>query len=321
MTQVSYVPLDDTAHSVSRRGEPLVGSMSCLFSSSITQRVGSGMTSARHTSTTYWFIRQLTEISYGVRSVDARSLPWGDENVISEEELIARYVPEPTQFEELVLPAVRLFRFRLKGDDFSGFGYASSDIRLDEANMRSLFSICMEYLNAGKKREAKTTFHELLNIKQGFTGKNQFMFNDFGIALRKAGLYSTAVTSYRKGLDYTLVDDHLYYNLARAHYEQGQWWECIEALGKCFEHNPELTVGKWLVELIVALSKDHALLRQYDKPPVPKGVASRALILSEAVQLTPPPTTATSPGSVKAHRRIWHGINLPDEDSESADST
>lgn len=307
-TESSQVQLDDANRSVSRRGEAMVNSMCCLFSSTINQRVGSGMTASRRTSTTYWFVRQLGESSYGVRSVDAHSLPWGDEIIIKEDELTVRYVPEIERFESVMIPAVNEHRFRLDGDDFSGFGYASSDICIDEANVRALFDLGLRYLVAGKAQQAKSIINHVLAISREFSGKDQFLFNDFGIALRKAGLNSTAVTCYRKALEYTRRDDHLYYNLARAHYEQGQWWDCMNALGKCFEFNAELTVAQWLIELTVALSKDSDLRIHYEKPPVPEGVARRAKVLAEAVEMSSRPLeTPVMSSSVRHHKRIWHG--------------
>ncbi len=291
MSESSHVRLDDADRSVSRRGEIMVNSMCCLFSSTINQRVGSGMTSTRRTSTTYWFIRQLGEATYGVRSVDNRSLPWGDEVIIKEDELMVRYAPEIERFETVMIPAINEHRFRLDGDDFSGFGYASSDICIDEATVRALFSLGLRYLAAGKGQLAKTIINGLLLFKMDYSGKDQFLFNDFGIALRKAGLHSTAVTCYRKALQYAHRDDHLYYNLSRAHYEQGQWWDCMSALGKCFEFNPELPVAKWLVELTIALAQDPTLLIRYEKPPVPEGVARRAALLAEAVEFNRPMET------------------------------
>lgn len=308
MSEVSHVVLDENGSSPSRRNDPLVGSMSCLFSTTIKQRVGSGMTAGRRLSKTYWFVRQLTDFSFGVRPIDSRHIPIGEERVIDVDELLNRYVPEVERFEKDMLPAVRSYRYRPKGDDFSGFGYASNDIRMDEANMRSLFLLALEYVESGKRQQGKDLVHQLLRAESNFEGKDQFLFNEFGISLRKAGIYSAAVTCYRKALEYTRRDDHLYYNLARAHYEQGQWWDCMNALGRSFEFNPDLTVARWLVDLTVALSKDSALRIRYEKPPVPEGVARRAILLSEAVEVTHTPMdTPVLSEAASGRKRIWHG--------------
>ena len=117
---------------------------------------------------------------------------------------------------------------------------------------------------------------ELVGVKAAFDGKNQHLFNEFGISLRKSELFNEAIVYYRRGLDFVKNDEHLYYNLARAHYEDGDWNGCLDGLIMSHRLNPGLGVARDLFELMVGLAEDERLLRRYGKPPVPSKVLMRA---------------------------------------------
>lgn len=301
----SSVPLDNAHRNASHRESVEDSHLCCLFSSAVSQRVGCGAYATRRTCTIYWFVRQLDRNSYGIRSINDRSLPAGKETIIGREELMVRFIPEIQRFEEVLLPALRQFRDRLNPDDLPYVDAAEAGTLLDEGNVRSLFALGHRYFLDGRPRKGREIVNQILQIKQDFVGKNQFLFNEFGIALRKAGQPSSAVGCYRKALEYISNDDHLHYNLARSHYENGQWWDCIHALGKCYEYNPNLDVAGWLVELTVALSRDSELRIRYEKPPVPEGVARRAAVLVEAMEFANPRKMKLAP---EAFRQLEYRI-------------
>lgn len=260
----------------------------CIFSSTSAMRFGLAGTKRKHQSKIYWFIRQIDAVTYGVRGVNSDFLPIGDEREITLSELVKGYAPEVLAFEETMLPAVRRLGYRFDDGLFVGGPFPCRSVVIDEGMIRAWFNLALRYIEARKGACGRTAVHEILRLRTPFLGKDQFLFNEFGIRLRKAGMPGTAVACYRKALAYTSRDDHLYYNLSRAHYERGQWWECMEALARCFEYNPELEVGRDLVELIIGLAENPRLRIRYAKPPVPDGVVRRARLLAEATSLTPP---------------------------------
>ena len=89
-------------------------------------------------------------------------------------------------------------------------------------------------------------------------------------------MFAEAVVYYRRALDFVSTDENLFYNLARAHYEDGEWSGCLEALIVSHRLNPGLEVARDLFELIVGLAEDEKLLTHYGKPPVPPKVLIRA---------------------------------------------
>lgn len=282
-----------------RRSRALPSPIRCIFSSTTSVSMGNSATRRRHKSKIYWFVRQIDEVTFGVRTVDADFLPMGEEAEISLSELLNKYAPEVLAFEETMIPAVRRTGYRFDDGLFVGGPFAANSVVVDEGMVRGYFDLATKYLMARKAARGRTTIHEILRLKTPYPGKDQFLFNEFGIRLRKIGLLETSVACYRKALNYTSRDDHLYYNLARAHYERGQWWECMEALARCFEYNPDLSVGRDLVELMVGLAAKTKLRIRYGKPPVPDGVLRRAKLLAEATSAIPQEEPQLMPVRVK----------------------
>jgi len=128
--------------------------------------------------------------------------------------------------------------------------------------------------------KSRLIFGELVTMDGAFENRHKHLFNEFGINLRKSSLFEEAVRYYSRALeingDLFGEDENLYYNLARAYYEKGEWKPCIEfagrALGVSGTHEPALV----LCRLAVALAAKTSLLTKYGKPSVPAEVAARA---------------------------------------------
>jgi tetratricopeptide (TPR) repeat protein len=281
MNKDSHVSLDGKGGR-GRAGQGGVGPVCCVFSTAKSRNPGRGTTLRGQGRVHYWLVRQAGGDGYAVRGLDGDFLPFGEESRIGSDELLEHYMPEVAVFEERMLPSARRRNYRLVAANRES-GYRRSLLVVDEANVRGLFELGREYFLARRTAKGRALLGELLRVRTPFPGKDQFLFNEFGIALRKIGWFEGAVICYRRALKYTDIDDHLFYNLARAYYEQGQWWDCMTMLTRCFERNPELPLARDLVVLIEALAGNPALRRRYGKPPVPDGVARRAALLGESV--------------------------------------
>jgi tetratricopeptide (TPR) repeat protein len=279
MNKDTLVSLDGKSRA-GRAAQGCVGPVCCIFSTAKSRHPGKGTTLRGQGDVHYWLVRQAGEDGYAVRGVDGDFLPFGEEALISSDELLNHYTPEVAVFEERMLPSARRRNYRLVGTNRER-GYRRSLLAVDEPNVRGLFELGQEYVLARRMAKARTLLGELLRVKTPFPGKDQYLFNEFGIRLRKTGYFDGAVICYRRALKYTDRDDHLFYNLARAYYEQGQWWDCMNELSHCFGLNPDLPVARDLVILIHALAGNPALRRRYSKPPIPEGVARRAAVLCE----------------------------------------
>lgn len=290
------------------------GPVRCVFSSDEQVKVGTGTTTRSHVSKLLWFVEELGNGKFSVRKINPHHVPSGEDRVIGLEELAEKYVPEVEFYEEYTLPAMELLEDYLdegeaqreEGKLYSAEGQFDKALGLDEQNVRALFNLGLIYMELEDVGKTRDLLRSLLQIRSTFTGKDQHLFNEFGISLRKHGLCDEAVEYYSRALVFVADDDHLYYNLARANFERGNWEECVSALVRCREINPELEAARDLGELIVRLSGNPALCRKKGKPPVPDTLAEAVLGIGEMDYPAMPPKARPRPGAKppeKGHAR------------------
>jgi len=266
------------------------GFIRCAFSTSRKTKLGMGSSARTRTTRVMWFVEQLGDDAFDVRRINNKHVPAGNAETIPMRRLLSEFTPEPAYYEDKVIPAVRELEetleqgdaHRARGRLYSAEMEYDKALGIEERNVRALFGLGLVFLERGEKKRTRALLSELVQVKAAFDGKNQHLFNEFGIALRKSLLFDEAVTYYRRGLDFVTTDENLYYNLARAHYENGNWEESLDALVLSNRLNPRLDLAHDLLELMVGLADDERRLPRYGKPPVPRAVAERARKLLKA---------------------------------------
>lgn len=260
------------------------GVVRCAFSTNRRSKIGIGESAKPRTTRVIWFVEQVGEETFEVRRINGKHVPAGNAESISLSRLLAEFTPETAYYEDKVIPAVRALEetvdkgdaHRAKGRLYSAEMEYDNALGIEERNVRALFGLGLVFLERGEKKRTRTLLGELVQVKAAFDGKNQHLFNEFGIALRKSAFFDEAVVYYRRALDFVTTDENLYYNLARAYYENGQWEESLDALVRSNRLNPRLELARDLLRLMVGLADDERRLPRYDKPPVPRSVAERA---------------------------------------------
>ncbi len=242
------------------------GMLRCVFSTTRPVKMGMGASQRTHTSQNFWYVEQVDREEFSGRMINDIHVPTGDPESISMQDLVSNYTPELSYFEELVRPAMAVAA-NISQDEVTG---------VDANGFLSLFGLSLIYLSRHEPDRARGLLDQLVRIKADFEGKDQFLFNDLGIALRKSGMYPEAMAYFHRALEFVGDDENLYYNLARVHYENNDWEGCLEHLILSHRLNPELEVTHSLLEMIVGLDQDHSLLGRYGKPSIPPHVASRA---------------------------------------------
>lgn len=242
------------------------GMVRCVFSAVTPVKMGMGSNSRTHESLTFRFVEQTGEEDFASRLLSDRHLPMGETELISLDDLIEGYSPELAYFEEHVVPA--MLERGLPEDALAS--------AIDGRVFNGLFGLGLVYLEHGEPGRAAALFSDLARIGADFEGRDQFLFNDFGIVLRKCGLFDLAIAFFLRALEYVRDDENLFYNLARAHYENGDWTRSLDYLIQSHKFDPALTVTNDLLELMVGLEGDEQRLARYGKPPVPPAVAARA---------------------------------------------
>ncbi|MDC0336559.1 tetratricopeptide repeat protein, partial [Pseudodesulfovibrio sp.] len=194
------------------------GEIRCVFSSSKTVKMGMGANTRKHESLTYWFVEQVGDERFAIRRINHKNVPSGETTVIELHRLINHFKPQLAYYEDRVLPAMEDLEDILdQGDDFREDGQLYSAemeydraLTIEEKNVRALFGLGLVYSSRKEMERTRELLAELVKVKAAFDGKNQYLFNEFGIALRKNELFTESAVYYRRGLDFVTNDENLY---------------------------------------------------------------------------------------------------------------
>ncbi len=124
-------------------------------------------------------------------------------------------------------------------------------LEFDEGNVRALFGVGKIKMENDLTDDAVKIFQDLVHNNAIFEMSNKHTFNDFGIYLRKNGLYSMAIYCYERAITIDSRDPALYFNLGRAYADDGSIQKGIEKLKEALEIDPDfLEAGDLLEEYI-----------------------------------------------------------------------
>lgn len=256
----------------------------CVFSTNRELTIGTGTTKRKQMSKILWLVEQRSEDEYAVRKINSQFVPVGKETIITGEQLFSEFTPEVEIHLTKVEPAMtNLHRTLERGDlhrlvgerDEAEMEYSTA-LEVDEMNVRAIFGLGIVLAQRGAKRRAKAVFKDIVKLDAAFNEEHKHLFNEFGISLRKAGLFHEAVEYYTRAMELTESDDHLHYNMARVHYELGQWSDCVGQLELSLKLNDDLEEAAMLCKLISAMHADPKVLEKYGKPAVPEDVGKLA---------------------------------------------
>ncbi|WP_022662320.1 tetratricopeptide repeat protein [Paucidesulfovibrio longus] len=226
------------------RGREVLG----VYSHSLKYQYQFGERGSSYRQGTYWFVIRLDEERYSVQPLNGHHLPSGVTKTVTKEEFLQYYTPEMEYFRKHTAPALESLREKLfMGRRFFDMGRLDKAEKLfcsivlqDETNIDANTGLTEVYANQKRFTDLRTVLDRLFGVDDLFREQQRHKFNEFGILLRKQGLFDDAVRFYRKALEVNPEDDHLHFNLARAYYERGRKDSCLEHLYECLRLNPGL---------------------------------------------------------------------------------
>lgn len=260
-----------------------VGLKGC-FSSTELATVGMGGTAKKSLRKVMWYVQQTGKQEYTAWRLNAQMVPMRDSRTVKPEEFLIKYEPELKSFNEQVRPAMRKLaktiargeRYRAKNKSFSAEMEFVSALKIDEENVRATFGLGLTYLEREDAARAKSVFNHLVQMDDAFQPEHKHLFNDFGIKLRKNKMFDQAEAYYKRALELCKDDENLYFNIARACYENGDFKECVKYLNACLKLNKEVDSAKKLILHIVRLDRDEGLRLKYGKPRVKANIGPGA---------------------------------------------
>lgn len=222
-----------------------------VFSSQKAAKVGYGTTQRKIRQTLYIFAEEQSDGSFLIRPINKHFIPSGQSRTITRDELLSSYLPEPDMYMKKVAPALRDVRQSVSKADAhraagalisAEFEYQNA-LRVDEEHIRATFGLGLTYLDRGEQDSADIVFRRLITLDAAFEPEHKHLFNEFGIKMRKQGMYVQALRYYFKAFRLSRDDEHLLYNIARTYYERGKLRQAKKFLGIALERDPDFRVG------------------------------------------------------------------------------
>ncbi|MHC1788952.1 tetratricopeptide repeat protein [Solidesulfovibrio sp.] len=157
-------------------------------------------------------------------------IPSGAKQVITREQLLTRYQPEPSIYLNKVVPIMRRMeeavltadQHRSRQELFAAEFEYKSVLRVDEEHVKAAFGLGLTYLERQEQHNADVVFHKIMRIEAAFLPEHKHLFNEFGIQMRKLGMYAEAMRYYSRAYRLCRTDEHLLYNMARTLFEKGR---------------------------------------------------------------------------------------------------
>ncbi len=218
--------------------------------------IGMGDTSTRRDTVTYWFARQTGPESFDVQPLNIYHVPSGVITHLGAGEFLGKYTPEPQYYRMYTVPALNsLARKLAEGEDLLAEGKLDEAekafikaLMIDEKHVKANYGLGTVYSEKKDLQKLAKVINTLLNIEDAFSQEYREQFNTFGITLRRNRHYDAALTFYERALELDAMDEHVYFNMARAHYEKDALAECANALDIALAINPDFAEAKKFLE-------------------------------------------------------------------------
>ena len=227
-------------------------------------KVGTGTTTRKHTTNILWYVEQVGENAYLAWRLTPKHIPTGEPTRMTHSEIAEQFHPEVALFHETVGPAIKrlaehLHRgdtHRSRAETYSAELEYQAALELDEDNVRATFGLGLTHLERSDVQKAESVFRQLLRLEAAFHPEHKHLFNEFGIALRKNRMFGHAVEYFSRALEICDDDENLYFNLARSHYEQGDWNGCARNLTASLRLNDDSNEALEFARHVIRLSHD-----------------------------------------------------------------
>ncbi len=217
-----------------------------IFSIQKNSWIGSGTTRRKVTKAVYYYAEMTEGGQVAVRPVNDKMVPKGRAEMVDLEAFVAIYKPESDIYEKQTLPAMRKVhktlakaeRLRDQGQPYTAEYEFKNALAIDEDNIRGNFGLGLAYLELGKKEEAHEVLKKLVKLDDSFSADNKHLFNEFGIKLRKCGMFDQALSYYATAMKIAPDDENLCYNIARTLYDKEDYDTCLRYLKKAINLKP-----------------------------------------------------------------------------------
>lgn len=224
--------------------------------------IGTGATRRRVSQEGYFFAEQTSPEEVSIQPLNVSYIPSGPLTLIALEDFLGRFTPEPDVFKYKTLPAIAAMkktlakaeRLRSQGQNYTAEFEFKNALKLDDSNVRANYGLGLTYLDRGDTEQADTVLRRLVTLEEAYTRENKHLFNEFGIKLRKNGMYDQALAYYGRALKLSQRDEHLLYNIARLLHEKKEYAQALRFCDQALALDPDLTPAQKLAAVLRKLT-------------------------------------------------------------------
>ncbi|GAB6036622.1 tetratricopeptide repeat protein [Fundidesulfovibrio butyratiphilus] len=188
----------------------------------------------------YWFARPAELGAVSVQLLDENHLPTARRRLVSQEDFLELFTPEPELTYRLLTQRVAQGdTYREQGQNIEAKIEYLQALKVDEENIRANFGLGLAYLALNQLEKGRYALEKLAALDETFSPEHKHLFNEFGISLRKKGLYDEALSYYGRAKSLCPDDEHLLLNIARAWLEKGDPEQSWRTLRDCLALAPD----------------------------------------------------------------------------------
>jgi tetratricopeptide (TPR) repeat protein len=210
-------------------------------------QIGLGETATKRDTVTYWYVRQLDKDLFETQPLNIYHVPSGVKQELSASEFLKNYFPEPHYYKVNTVPALTSLTKRIaQGEKLFSQGQLSEAekefikaLMIDDLNVKATYGVGKVASEQKDYAKLNKVLNTLLNLTEAFSQEYREQFNGFGITLRKNQHYDNALRFYSRALELNALDEHVYFNMARAYFEKGAIDDCICQLNTALSIAPE----------------------------------------------------------------------------------
>ena len=210
-------------------------------------QIGMGDSATKRETVTYWYVRQLDRDRFEVQPLNIHHVPSGVKQELAAREFLTSYSPEPQYYRMFTVPALNSLARKLdKGRELFAAGQIDDAekallkaLMIDDRNVEANYALGEVYSEKNDFDKLRKVLGALLQSDEAFSQEHRERFNAFGIDLRENKLLDEALGFYARALELDAMDEHVYFNMARACYEKHALEECMRNLDIALAVNPE----------------------------------------------------------------------------------
>lgn len=218
-----------------------------VYSLETEEAAGMGGTAKKQIQTTYWYVRLLAPERYEVQPLNIHHVPSGIRKEVPELDFLKNYTPEPTYYKTHTVPALKTLARKLAaGEEHFKAGELDQAEReflkalmIDDLNVRANYGLGEVYSEQKEFVKLKKVLDTLMGLSEAFQEEQRERFNSFGINLRKNGHFEESLRFYHQALVFNDKDEHVFFNIARVHFDKGDKETCVKHLQQALIINPE----------------------------------------------------------------------------------